>query len=717
MQIKSMFESLESTPAAERRIPIEDTLRKCNETTERFCCTLHRPTWPTGNASDEFQVIEMRLHELLISQIGLLAQYHNYHHVPSCFKKSNMGTTQYCRYCFPRKCVLETFIDEEGILNVKRLPHNEYINTFNEVLLLLLRANHDIRFLMASGTADAVYYCLKYVTKIQNAIDSVEGILMTCFEKRIDRESTHSQEGPPLSPVAAGRGRVNSMSVALCKMQEIAAPMAALYLRRGSAMYSSHDFAPLLLGQAMAVVQNLEHEITLVRTVSGQYMGSHQYNDFYYRHSSLVHMTLLEFVANIQVLKSNKRMQAQLEEEDKNCLSWNERTFFSLHEGHPFSKTHIMKRRSPTVIPDIIGPRIPDQNNLTTDDDREKYGLIALILLSPFHCENQLSIPKKPFWDSFQTLMEGANSFQKDMLRNFQEYYESKTAAKEQRTKMMTECIQDDREDGASDYESENPHDVEDFVEYTDILTVATRGVMKAFKPVVREHIDSMCTEICTAAFQYSKVSHDLPPHDSIWSRRVASAGIDKRISEEYAEKSENLRSHSSLLGLSRNAIGGHMGSLASKSTVETKTTVELLQNAISFHENPRVHAEGTLPASQNPSPPLHFFPHIADVSRKFNLNKLQKIAFEMCASALLKRILSGYCDSHERNGKSPFSMYIGGEGGTGKTRVIESLLLFAKHWNCGGSVRTCAPTGIAASLVGGKNASFPPRNARGVGV
>lgn len=47
--------------------------------------------------------------------------------------------------------------------------------------------------------------------------------------------------------------------------------------------------------------------------------------------------------------------------------------------------------------------------------------------------------------------------------------------------------------------------------------------------------------------------------------------------------------------------------------------------------------------------------------------------------------------------------MYLGGEGGTGNTRVVDALMYFAKMWDRPAAVRTCAPTGIAASLVKGQ--------------
>lgn len=52
---------------------------------------------------------------------------------------------------------------------------------------------------------------------------------------------------------------------------------------------------------------------------------------------------------------------------------------------------------------------------------------------------------------------------------------------------------------------------------------------------------------------------------------------------------------------------------------------------------------------------------------------------------------------------KDPKVMYLGGEGGTGKSRVVEALLNLSEIFGRPGTVRTCAPTGIAASLVEGQ--------------
>lgn len=96
--------------------------------------------------------------------------------------------------------------------------------------------------------------------------------------------------------------------------------------------------------------------------------------------------------------------------------------------------------------------------------------------------------------------------------------------------------------------------------------------------------------------------------------------------------------------------------------------------------------------------------PSVNAVADLFTLNELQGVAFRACAKALLQKIAYGFglCSSPLGREK-PFSMYLGGEGGTGKCRVIDALQYLAKHWDRPGAVITCAPTGIAASIVRGQ--------------
>ena len=102
--------------------------------------------------------------------------------------------------------------------------------------------------------------------------------------------------------------------------------------------------------------------------------------------------------------------------------------------------------------------------------------------------------------------------------------------------------------------------------------------------------------------------------------------------------------------------------------------------------------------------------PRIQLVSQRFQLNRLQHIAFSIIAHELLLSTMDDeekekvptvlrFCDAHFSEKRS---MYLTGEGGTGKSEVIKAALYFARCWGCVDMVKTAAPTGKAGSLIWG---------------
>ncbi len=100
-------------------------------------------------------------------------------------------------------------------------------------------------------------------------------------------------------------------------------------------------------------------------------------------------------------------------------------------------------------------------------------------------------------------------------------------------------------------------------------------------------------------------------------------------------------------------------------------------------------------------------FPSVSEVSAHFTLNELQTVAFEMIANAFVEKLAAGYKlqqSVKKSTSKSPFVMYMGGEGGDGKNKSYRCIDFFLRR---NGFVQVqfalCAPTGIAASLIKGQ--------------
>lgn len=82
------------------------------------------------------------------------------------------------------------------------------------------------------------------------------------------------------------------------------------------------------------------------------------------------------------------------------------------------------------------------------------------------------------------------------------------------------------------------------------------------------------------------------------------------------------------------------------------------------------------------------------DIIREFTLNKEQARAFNIIARHRL--------ESSENAVNEPLRMYIGGQGGTGKSRVINALTAFFERRNESKKLKLCAFMGVAARNISG---------------
>ena len=116
------------------------------------------------------------------------------------------------------------------------------------------------------------------------------------------------------------------------------------------------------------------------------------------------------------------------------------------------------------------------------------------------------------------------------------------------------------------------------------------------------------------------------------------------------------------------------------------------------------------------------YFPTIQEQSTHWTLNEKQHAAFTLISAALLKHIwltnemdpsMNGWQHSQITqeiktslqkifNTTEQLVLFLGGSGGTGKSRVIQAFVDFARRWHSSASIVITASSGIAAVLIGG---------------
>ena len=122
----------------------------------RAFCPFPRPD------SEDFELQkQLDLYDLVLSR-----NMHSKSHSSTCFK---YGNTKKCRSKFPRSLVEETRMDPEtGLIQLKR--DDAWLNGYNPWIMLMLRANHDCKFLFSQIYALAIiHYVMKYISKPEQA--------------------------------------------------------------------------------------------------------------------------------------------------------------------------------------------------------------------------------------------------------------------------------------------------------------------------------------------------------------------------------------------------------------------------------------------------------------------------------------------------------------------------------------------------------------------
>jgi hypothetical protein len=118
-------------------------------------------------------------------------------HSHTCFKHMRHSTAatrdanRDCQFRLPRDIVQETYYDEDGHINLKCT--NPFMNGYNDVVVLLLRCNMDVKFI-GSGTAGLamIEYVTNYIAK--TSLDS--SVVVAALSAALKAVTSN----PPLSP-------------------------------------------------------------------------------------------------------------------------------------------------------------------------------------------------------------------------------------------------------------------------------------------------------------------------------------------------------------------------------------------------------------------------------------------------------------------------------------------------------------------------------------
>ena len=295
--------------------------------------------------------------------------------------------------------VAESGFDEKGRDQSSRTMGNQWLNTYIRAWRRVFHFNMDARLLMSGDGAQSAMYATKYATKSQTTFDNIN-VIEIALNKRVQRELMSEDT---LSDHRKGQGRLMAMARESTNVMEIGGPLACLYLLRNGAGYFSHDFQPLLLVQALNLIDQTQVTGVLINGRNNTLKVRTAINDYIHRPEELESMCLYDFVKwykrvpvpkdeqfsllvnNDETGPSSSDSNADDDGDDAQNARRRRMPVLKFQQSHPESVFFGLRRLEWPKIPQIIGPRLPDVYLIKDDEDKaELYWRVSLCLYCPF---------------------------------------------------------------------------------------------------------------------------------------------------------------------------------------------------------------------------------------------------------------------------------------------------------------------------------------------
>ena len=592
-----------------------------------------------------------------------------------------------CKARFPRPLFDETTVDpDSGAINMKK--YYPWINTISQIVTYIFRCNTDVTCLL-SGTAikAVVIYVSDYITKSSLKTHTIFESIRSVFHKNSE------MIGGTLPMKEKARMMMTKIVNMISAKMEMGAPMISMYLLGNPDHYTDHRFVPFFW---QSFVTEAEREfrndmdpmkVTLVKQ-KGRIVGVSQVFDYIYRPLELENMSLYEWVhrcSRIKLPKIQKSKQKRQEDYHPDmsfhsadvsfdsvsgCLSdspasgtKHPKNVYSFSSAHPLYETHGLQlhKIDPKKIPNFIGATLPRKDQ----GDRNYYCLTMLSLFKPWRKGSDLKTNASVSWhEAFKQHPFSVNQI--TLMQNFHIKYE---------------CL-----DGRDDYRAQ----------------LAKEGPGMFVSSWNNEDNDEYDDTIETTAIPEGEELNpgDLPSflqEGSLYRRKKEQQLSMRKLLASVGWSCENNENKTNITEL--------ITPLKTRSFADWKTEITkyrqlLLDKRKETNDSisSAKHTEANVVKVVDKSYLLktyhagegHAF--IEQSIKKYTLNKEQECAF---------RIIANHA-SGPRSGQDQLKMYIGGMGGTGKSRVLKALSHFFELRKETNRFVIVAPTGTAASLLGG---------------
>ena len=585
-------------------------------------------------------------------------------HTFTCYKYNHDD----CRFGYPRDIVpVSAYIDGEILL--QRL--DPWINNYEEVTITCTRSNMDIKFIGSGRDCRSLaFYITDYQTK--SALSSHNMLPLVAAGLKNCELGETNEEVNTADAVTRSKQMVVKCLNRLSTETEVSGCHVASLLLGHEDKYSSHTFKNLNLHQFLQPIATQQHadeeqehsesHETLIQWGNNNTLILvNTKTDYLCRGATLESLCLYDYVAKVDkiTMSGDRTSNADDEVPKQKCgRSLNMRVRFD--KAHPQSKTHIQKLRSVPFVPVLsLFPPSKEANH-------QKFAQIALLLFKPFVSLSDLC--DEDTWEQSYSSYQFEPP-QHEILENIQEMHvgmDEKRQRDEERASQQDSTHDDATQyllghDPLNDKEEDNV-DYVVHIEENVTLDVNTQEVV---------NIVTNSKQLLNQS-QHKEDSCNTPP--------LVGTANTMELMKTWKKEMKNHRQ---------------------KVEQEMNTNKPTEQRCNQF--DPICVSDTLEDQCHNTSPEnitasivnVQSYEDMAEtVATEFTLNTKQYLAFKTITDNTIKRLKGQSVDQ--------MKMYLGGRGGTGKSRVIQAIIQLHETMNIRHTLRIAAFTGTAAANING---------------
>jgi len=642
-------------------------------------------------------------------------QVHSEKHNSTCFKYCKKGERQ-CRFSFPRPKVDASYVDDLGVVHLRR--DNEWVNPFNPCIAAAIGSNQDLSFLSTRTKAlSMLYYITNYATKDEAStyqMVTAAAILKKTLEQASQLQETERTDEDHR---VLGKGMTNfSLRVfnRMCHDREVSGVQVASSLLQLPEYYTPHTELRrinlyYLRQRFEAIIQastnSCEADDEQV-TLSSKEKGSSIFDDYRWRGSDFSHLCLYEYVKFVRKRLAQNRTRSDVDFEPQHpeygrktqflcatnfvprtvalvgTLSENQSMEDGIRGGHP--KTVAMEEDLATILLALFVPWqvLPSH-----------FGNVAAT------CHDESPPDSSPLSLSatvWHSIKESLPDHIQDFARNVELLRKSQEDAEIDR--LERKAMASAMESLGFDIDTSNrEEDIAD--QYVPTKELIDDNTLHLSYSLIKSQ---WLKEDRLAAATVPALQQSFLPVSDIVSPTFTSLGGQSTCGFRQDIGPDTLKLWSDLLkSTNASSVGDNVEGDANDGddfnfgADEDSAYFTPLQPILSFASSFPAPSVADLTQRMNPNPSAS---HITDlISEIVPLNSKQRRVVSMIMYRALK-----YRRDIDVGREDQFLVFVTGEGGTGKTRIIEAVKLGMALLQRGNEVIVTAPTGNAASNIHG---------------